>query len=95
MDAITKYTKANGYIEFPRKKMAVEFLLALPDATEAQLFAKDKPDSDTPGAQTFIISHTKRIYLMSFGALIDKKPLSVYEWMGDFMKKKDTTVRTP
>ena len=93
MDAITRFTKANGYIEFPLKKMAIEFLLALPDATEAQLFAKDKPNSDSPGAQTFIISHAKRIYRMSVGALIDEKPLSVYEWMGDFMKKNDMTVK--
>ena len=93
MDEITRFDKANGYIEFPLKKMAIDFLLNLPDTTEAQLFAKDKINSDTPGAQTFIVSHTKRIYRMSVYALIEGKPLSVYEWMGTSMKKKDTTVK--
>ena len=69
MDALTKFTQAHGYIEFPFKKLAIEFLLALPDETEAQLFAKDKPNSDTPGAQTFIISHANKPSSVLFEAI--------------------------
>lgn len=93
MDPSIKFEKANEYLEYPLKQMAIEFLLTLPNKTGAQLFAKDKINAKSPGAQTFIVAHAKRIYRRSVCAAIDGQPASYYEWMGGNMKISDETVK--
>ena len=93
MAAVTRFSKANGYIEFPLKQMAIDFLRTLPHTTGAQLFAKDKVNPNNPGAQVFIIAIAKATYKRSVCALIDGSPSSYYEWMGDGMKVLDETVK--
>jgi phage/plasmid-associated DNA primase len=93
MDALTRFSKANRYMEFPLKALAIEFLRTLPGTSGAQLFAKDKFNENNPGAQTFIIAIAKAIYKRSVYALIEGRPTSFYEWMGDCMKIGDETVK--
>ena len=93
MDADTRFSKAHGYIEFPLKQMAIDFLRTLAQTTGAQLFARDKDNPNNPGAQVFIIAIAKAIYKRSVYALIAGTPASYYEWMGDGMKVLDETVK--
>ena len=93
MDADTRFSKAHGYIEFPLKHMAIDFLRTLAQTTGAQLFAKDKDNPNNPGAQVFIIALAKAIYKRSVYALIGGTPASYYEWMGNGMKVLDETVK--
>ena len=92
MDADTRFSKAHGYIEFPLKQMAIDFLRTLAQTTGAQLFAKDKDNPNNPGAQVFIIAIAKAIYKRSVYALIAGTPASYYEWMGDGMKVLEADV---
>ena len=93
MDPSVKFEKANGYLEYPLKQMAINFLVTLPDTTGAHLFARDKINADKPGAQIFVVAHPKRIYRRSVCAAINGQPTSYYEWMGGNMKIGDETVK--
>ena len=93
MDPLKKFEKANGYLEYPLKQMAISFLITLPDTAGAHLFARDKINADNPGAQIFVVAHPKRIYRRSVCAAIDGQPASYYEWMGGRMKIGDETVK--
>ena len=93
MDPSVKFEKANGYLEYPLKQMAINFLVTLPDTTGAHLFARDKINADKPGAQIFVVAHPKRIYRRSVCAAINGQPTSYYEWMGGNMKIRDETVK--
>jgi hypothetical protein len=53
MDALTRFSQANRYMEFPLK-LAIEFLLTLPGTSGAQLFAKEKLNENNAGAQTWM-----------------------------------------
>ena len=93
MDADTRFLRAHGYIEFPLKQLAINFLRTLPQTTGAQLFARDKDNPNNPGAQVFIIAIAKATYKRIVYALIAGTPVSYYEWMGNGMKVLDEMVK--
>jgi hypothetical protein len=65
----------------------------LPHTISAQVFARDKAESENPGAQVFIVAFAKRIFRRSDNATVNGESSSFYEWMGPKLKIHDETVK--